>query len=431
MNKHFSFIKTRRFTPLFVTQFLGALNDNLLKTAIIVLITFHQLGQDVLPAEQLLNLAALVFILPFFLFSATSGRLSTKFNKAKIARWIKISELMIMVIAAIGFFQNSVVILLLTLFLMGSHSTFFGPVKYAILPEYLQSNELIAGNGMIEMGTFLAILLGQIIGTSMVSGGAGLMVSITLIVAFLGWVASQFMPDVAAQDPKVKIELNIIHSTIDILKQSFANKDIRAAILGISWFWLLGAVYLTQLSLFTSKHLGGDENVFNLLLALFSIGIGLGSIVCANFSKGKLELGLVIIGAIGMSIFGIAFSLYTLPDYQGEVLTFGRFIAQSQHYFVMICIALLGFFSGFFSVPLYTWLQMASSETFRANAVAANNIVNGLFMVIAALGSTVLLLFCNNIAILYLIIASTNLLALFILCKLAPQIWQNRLVWLK
>lgn len=434
MNNNFSFISTRRFAPLFITQFLGALNDNLLKIAIIVLITYHHLGEGTLDAEQLLNISALVFILPFFLFSATSGRISTKFNKAKIARWVKISELIIMLIAAIGFFSHSIVILLSTLFLMGTHSTFFGPVKYAILPEYLKSNELVAGNGIIEMGTFLAILFGQMLGTSMASSGAPLMVTITLVIAFLGWLSSQFMPNVAPQNPDTKIELNIIYSTMDILKQSFADKNIRAAIFGISWFWLLGAVYITQLSVYTSKYLGGDENVFNLMLALFSVGIGLGSICCAKLSKGKLELGLIILGAVGMSIFGVGvsiYSIYTLSVHEGALIGFTAFMANSSHYIIMLSFALLGFFSGFFSVPLYTWLQTASTEAFRANAIAANNIVNGLFMVIAALGSTLILLICHNVSVLYLTVSVVNLLALFFLCKLAPQIWQARFTWLK
>ncbi len=431
MNKpQFAFARSRRFAPLFGTQFLGAFNDNLFKTAVFVLISYHGLGENPwLPAAQLLNLGALVFILPYFLFSALSGQISTRFDKAGLARIIKVVECLIMLLAAWGFFSHSAPLLLLCLFLMGSHSTFFGPLKYAILPDYLSDKELLSGNSLIEMGTFLAILFGQIIGTLMVGGGPWLMAGLTVLVAVLGTATSLFMPPVAAKNPHARIDANLVRSSGSILRQAAANPDIRTAIFGISWFWLLGSVYTTQLPTFTRLHLGGNEAVFNLMLALFSIGIGIGSIVCAKLSHERLELGLVLIGAAGMSIFGTILALATFGHHDGPLMGFGAFLAQGKAYVIMACISALGFFGGFFSVPLYTWLQTASNEAFRAHAIAANNIVNGLFMVAAALFSALLLMLFDSISLLYLLVAVGNLGAIYLLTRLSPQIWQQRYSW--
>ncbi|MGF6147554.1 Lysophospholipid transporter lplT [Kingella potus] len=417
----FAFAKTRRFAPLFGTQFLGAFNDNLFKTALFVMISYHGLGANsILPPAQMLNLGSLLFILPYFLFSSISGQLSTRFDKARFARVIKILEILIMAVAAYGFHIQSAPLLLAMLFCMGAQSTLFGPLKYAILPDYLGEKDLMMGNSLIESGTFLAILLGQILGTMAADWPHGIVMTLVVLIAAAGTFTSFFMPYVGAKNPAQKIDPNILRSTKQLLKDTFAQKELYTAIIGISWFWLIGAVYTTQLPTFTQKHLGGNDSVFNLMLALFSVGIAAGSVLCSKISRHRLHLRLVSAGTIGLTIFGILLVRLTHGQYYNpaELQGIAGFLARADAYPVILCMTAIGFFGGFFSVPLYTWLQTASSDEFRANAVAANNIVNGLFMVAAALISAVLLLLTDSIALLYLAAALGNLGLLAYLVKL-------------
>ncbi|WP_051940421.1 MFS transporter [Stenoxybacter acetivorans] len=422
----FAFAPTRRFAPLFATQFLGAFNDNLFKTALFVLISFYGLGKNEwLPASQMLNLGAMLFILPYFLFSAVSGQLSTKYDKAKLARVIKLMEVGIMLLAVWGLFLQSASMLLACLFLLGLQSTLFGPLKYAVLPDYLNSRELISGNSLIEGGTFLAILLGQILGTILAGADKSWLIGSVLAVAILGQISSFLMPSVPAKMPQLSVDANIIRSTKQLLTQALKQKELLTAIIGISWFWFIGAVYTTQLPTFTRLNLGGNEGVFNLMLALFSIGIGTGSILCAKISHEKLHLGLVVPGTIGITFFGLLLVWLTHGQHYDTVSNVTAFLSRANAYPVMLCIAFLGFFGGFFSVPLYTWLQTASSDEFRAQAIAANNIINGLFMVAAAIISAVLIWLFNSITLLYLVVAVGNLAVLTYLLLTAPKIWQD------
>ena len=291
MKNDFAFAKTRQFAPLFGTQFLGAFNDNLFKNSLFALISFYGLGKnDWLPPEQMLNLGALLFVLPYFLFSTLAGQLATRFDKARLARAVKVFEMAIMALAGWGFSASSAPVLLLCLFLMGVHSTIFGPVKYAILPEYLGEKHLLTGNGLIESGTFLAILFGQILGTAMAGHGSTVLTVVVFVVAAAGFASSLFMPSAPAQNPQAKIHWNLWRDTKELWRQIRAQNELRTAILGISWFWLVGAVYTTQLLTFTQLHLGGNANVFNLMLTLFSIGIAAGSVLCSKASKGSLHL---------------------------------------------------------------------------------------------------------------------------------------------
>ncbi|QMT41472.1 MFS transporter [Neisseria shayeganii] len=431
MSNGFAFAKSRRFAPLFGTQFLGALNDNLFKTALFVMISYHGLGQSSwLPAEQMLNLGALLFILPFFLFSALSGQLCNKFDRGRMAVVIKLMEVAVMMLATVGFLAQSVWLLMGCLFLMGLQSTLFGPLKYAVLPDYLNEKELLSGNSLIEGGTFLAILFGQIIGTLLAGTGGTVVSTVVLVIAALGLCTSLFMPRVAAKAPQTAVSLHVVRDSKDILRQAFADRALYAAIIGISWFWFIGAVYTTQLPTFTRLHLGGNEAVFNLMLALFSIGIGSGSVLCAKLSHNRLNLGWVALGTVGMGIFGLLLVSLTHGQHHRELVGITTFLARSHAYPVMLCIGMLGFFGGFFSVPLYTWLQTASSETFRAHAVAANNIVNGLFMVAAALLSALLLWLFDSITLLYLMVAVGNVLMLGYLLWIAPEIREGIKRWI-
>ena len=421
-----NFATSRRFAPLFATQFLGAFNDNLFKTAMFVMISFYSLGKNsYLPASQMLNLGALLFILPYFLFSAFSGQLSNKIDKAKLARLVKLMEIAIMATAAYGFHIQSAPLLFFCLFCMGTHSTLFGPLKYAVLPDYLNEKELIMGNSLIESGTFIAILFGQILGTAVAGFSSWLVGSLVMLVALGGSIASLFMPLVGVKAPNTKLEANIIKSTHDLMRQTFAQREIRTAIIGISWFWFVGSVYTTQLPTFTQIHLGGNDNVFNLMLALFSLGIAAGSVVCAKLSRQQLHLGLVLVGTTGLTFFGSLLVWLTHGQRFQELHGILWFVGQSNAYPVILIMTAIGFFGGFFSVPLYTWLQTASSETFRAYAVAANNIVNGIFMVAAALISALLLWLFDSITLLYLIVAIGNIPLIISLLKLDPGIWQD------
>ena len=417
-----NFPTSRRFAPLFGTQFLGAFNDNMFKTALFVVISFYGLGKnDFLPASQMLNLGALLFILPYFLFSALSGQLSNKFDKAVLARWIKLLEIIIMAVAAYGFYIQSAPLLLICLFCMGTQSTLFGPLKYAILPDYLNDKELIMGNSLIESGTFIAILLGQILGTAVAGVPPYIVGGLVLLVAICGTISSLFMPSVPAKMPDTKIEWNIIKSTNSLIREAAADRPVFTSIIGISWFWFVGSVYTTQLPTFTQIHLGGNDSVFNLMLALFSIGIAAGSVSCAKLSHERLLLGLVTVGTTGLTVCGLILVWLTHGQHFTALNGIAWFLSQGMAYPVMLVMTLIGFFGGFFSVPLYTWLQTASSETFRAHAVAANNIINGVFMVSAAILSAVLLMLFDSITLLYLIVAVGNLPLIVYLIKREPK----------
>ena len=417
-----NFPTSRRFAPLFGTQFLGAFNDNMFKTALFVMISFYGLGKNnFLPASQMLNLGALLFILPYFLFSALSGQLSTKFDKAVLARWIKVLEIVIMAVAAFGFYIQSAPLLLVCLFCMGAQSTLFGPLKYAILPDYLNDKELIMGNSLIESGTFIAILFGQILGTSVAGLPPSVVGILVLLVAIGGTLTSFFMPNVPAKAPNTKIEWNIVKGTHVLLRETAQYDSVFTSIIGISWFWFIGSVYTTQLPTFTQIHLGGNDSVFNLMLALFSIGIAAGSVLCAKLSHERLLLGLVTVGTTGLTVFGLILVWLTQGQRFTELNGITWFLSQGMAYPVMLVMTLIGFFGGFFSVPLYTWLQTASSESFRAHAVAANNIINGVFMVSAAILSAVLLMLFDSISLLYLIVAIGNITLIVYLIQREPR----------
>ena len=426
MSATFAFFPRRRFLPLFITQFLGAFNDNLLKTAFLVMVSYAGLGFAGLPAAQIVNLASGLFILPFFLFSATAGRLAERLDKARIARWVKLSELGIMLLAALGFYARNVPLLLLALFLMGVHSTFFGPIKYAMLPQHLRRDELIGGNGLIEMGTFVAILLGQMAGSLLVGQPAWVTMALLGVAALAGWLSSRQIPPAPASTPDLPLHLNLWRDTRSLLVQARQLPPVWTAILGISWFWLLGAVYLTQFPTFPRLHLGGDAQVYTLMLATFSLAIGAGSLLCARLSHHQLRLGWVSVGLLGMTVAGLDLFAASHARHTGALLDIGVFLARPQAWRVIADFALLGAFGGLFTVPLYTWLQTASPETFRAQAIAANNIVNGLFMVAAAAFSGLLLAWLDSIALLFLLVALSNLLALLVLGWRERQLWRWR-----
>ena len=394
MQEHsqFTLLGTRRFLPLFVTQFLGALNDNLFKNALIVMLALKVAAED---SALLINLAAGLFVLPFFLFSAQAGQLAERCEKAWLIRRVKLFEIAVMVLAAAGFLFDSLPVLMAVLFLMGAQSALFGPLKYAILPQHLRADELVGGNGLIEAGTFVAILLGSIAGALLIAQHAGpqLVSLAVLAMAAAGYASSRSIPLAPATDPSLTIGRNPLRETIDIVRLARQDAAVFKSILGISWFWLMGAAYLTQVPSLARVTLGGDAGVITLLLVVFSVGIGAGSLLCERLSGHKVDIGLVPFGSIGLSVFGIDlyFALPGSTATNAELWSPLAFLADTAHTRIIADLFLLGVFGGFFTVPLYALIQSRVPERQRARIIAANNILNAAFMVAAALAGILLI----------------------------------------
>jgi len=393
--RQFALLTQRRFAPFFWTQFLGAANDNVLKFAFTVLVTY-QVRVSWLPPEQAGLVISAVFILPFVLLSATSGQLADKFDKARLMRAVKAFEIVIMLVAAWGFLEQSAVALLVALFMMGVHSTLFGPAKYAYLPQHLDPHEITGGNGMVEMGTFVAILLGQLAGGLLVSipgDGPRLAAGACVLIAVLGRLVAQPIPPTPAHDPDLRIHWNPLGETLRNLRLARTDKVVFRSLLGISWMWFFGATFLSQFPAFAKNVLHGDAHVASLLLVLFSVGVGIGSLLCEVLSRRQVEIGLVPLGAIGMSLFAIdlAFAVghLTLPPM--GVWDIAGFVAQPQHRRPMFDLFMLSLSAGLYSVPMYALIQTRAPASHRARIIAANNILNALFMIVSSLAAGVLL----------------------------------------
>ena len=426
----FQLLQQRRFGPFFATQFLGAFNDNLFKNALVVLVTFGIVNHSAADTDTLVNLAALLFIAPFFLFSATAGQLADKYEKSMLMRRIKLAEVGIMLIAAIGFLFSSVGFLIVILFLMGTQSAFFGPVKYAILPQHLKEQELVGGNGLVEMGTFLAILLGTILAPIAQSLGAGIIATILVVVAVVGWLTSREIPPAPAVDPSLTINLNVFTETRNIVRTAQENRTVFLSILGISWFWFYGATLITQMPNYAKEVLGGSPQVFTLLVATFSIGIGLGSLLCERMSGKMIEIGLVPFGAIGLTVFALDLSLITPPGPTTELRSATVFLASGASWRVLIDLGLMALFGGFYIVPLYALIQHRSPESHRSRIIAANNILNALFMVVAAMVAIGLLGAGLSIPNLFLVLAIMNAAVAWFIFRLVPEFLMRFIVWM-
>ena len=389
----FALLGQRRFAPFFWVQFLGAGNDNLFKFAFTVMVTY-QLQVSWLPSSMAGLVIGALFIAPFLLFSATSGQLADKYDKAVLIRFIKSLEIGIMGLAGWGFITQNVPALLACVGLMGLHSTLFGPVKFAYLPQHLGERELTGGNGMVEMGTFVSILLGNVAGgllIAMPEVGARYTAWACVGVAVLGRVLAQAIPLTPSTDPQLKINWNPFSETWRNLKLAHENVVVFRSLLGISWMWFFGAVFLSQFPSFAKDVLHGDEKVASMLLVVFSVGIGVGALLCEVMSRRHVEIGLVPMGAIGMSLF--SFDLYFasrgLPPVASQSLA--QFLAQPAHWRVMADLALLALFAGIYSVPMYALIQLRCQPTHRARIIAANNILNALFMIVSSVGVGMLL----------------------------------------
>ena len=432
MSSQFHLISEKRFGPFFLTQFLGAFNDNVYKNALIILIAF-QLG-DPSTTNTLINLAAGLFILPFFLFSATAGQIADKFEKSWLIRRIKLLEIVIMCAAAIALVTRNITALMALLFLMGTQSSLFGPVKYGILPQHLKREELIGGNGMIEMGTFVAILIGTMAGGLLIGipdTGPAWVAAAVLAFAVLGYLASRGIPLAAPADPGLRISRNPAAETLANLRFLVSDRTVFLACLGVSWFWFFGAIYLTQLPNYTRLTLGGNEQVVTMLLTLFSVGVGVGSLACERLSDGKVEIGLVPLGSIGLTIFAIDLFFAANGSAEGSVLIgAAAFLEQPQAWRVIFDVVLLGFFGGLYIVPLYAMIQSRAAPAHRSRVIAGNNILNALFMVLSALLAAASLAAGLSIPQLFLVTALMNLAVAVFIYSLVPEFLVRFIAWM-
>ena len=429
----FTLLRTRRFLPFFITQLLGAFNDNIFKQSLILAILYKfSIEGD---RSIWVNLCALLFILPFFLFSALAGQFGEKFNKDALIRAIKIGEIVIMAVGATGFLTNHLELMLLALFAMGTHSALFGPVKYSIMPQALHDDELVGGNGLVEMGTFLAILAGTI--------GAGIMMSSThyapvvavaiVSVAVLGYLASRSIPRAAASTPGLRLNWNIFSQSWATLRLGLGQTPaVSRSIVGNSWFWFVGAIYLTQIPAYAKEWLYGDETVVTLILTVFSVGIALGSMLCEKLSGRKVEIGLVPFGSFGLTVFGLLLWWHSGGFPQNvQANDWLAVLGYGQAWWVLFDILGLGVFGGFYIVPLYALIQSRTAEHERARVIAANNILNALFMVVSAVVSILLLSVAKlSIPELFLVVSLLNIAVNTYIFRIVPEFTMRFMIWL-
>ncbi|MEQ8354917.1 MAG: acyl-[ACP]--phospholipid O-acyltransferase [Kiloniellaceae bacterium] len=421
-------LKSRRFLPLFATQFLGAFNDNLFKNALVMLILFRLAVDSGTDGKLLVAVAGGIFILPFFLFSATAGQLADKYDKARMIRGVKVAEVAVMALAAAGFAWGRADFLIAVLFFMGVQSAFFGPLKYGILPQHLATKELVGGNALIEAATFLAILLGTIAGGLLIltDGGETIISAAVVAVALLGWAASLMIPPAPATAPQLKVNWNFLGETRAILRHAAGNRDIFLSILGISWFWLVGATFILLFPPYANEMLGGDEQVVTLFMTVFSIGIGVGSIGCDRLLKGEVSARTIPFGALGMALFSIdlyfaSTAVAPAAEAPAELMGAAAFLAVAAHWRILADLLLISICGGLYIVPLYAIVQARADVDHRARTIAANNVMNALFMVIGAVAAALLFKIGLAVTGVFLVIAAANVVAAYYVCKLLPQ----------
>lgn len=432
-SNQFSLLRERRFAPFFTTQFLGAFNDNVFRNGLVILITFQGTQIAGMNASELANVAGALFILPYFLFSATAGQLADKYEKSRLFRAIKLLEVALMLLAGFSFVAEQYELLLVVLFLMGCQSTLFGPVKYAYLPQQLETHELIGGNALVESGTYMAIILGLLFGgiaAGVDDGGRTILAGSLVAFALAGYLASRQIPPGSAADPGLQIDWNLGAVSWRIVGYARERKSVFLAILGISWFWFYGSVITLQVPAYTLVILNGTEEITTILLVAFAVGVGIGALLCERMSGGKIELGLVPFGAIGLTIFAI--DLYfaaPVPD-PSAVTTVAEFLSRSGSLRILIDLALLGAFGGFYSVPLYALVQRRANRQQLSRIIAANNIINALFMVLASVMAITVLASGFTIPQLYILLAILNAAVAAYIFSLLPEFLLRFLAWM-
>jgi 1-acyl-sn-glycerol-3-phosphate acyltransferase len=432
-SSQFSLLSQRRFAPFFWTQFLGAFNDNLFKTALLVALTYDALSWTTIAPGLLNNLIPGLFILPYVLFSATAGQIADKVEKGRLARFVKLLEVVIMLIACLGWMTHTLWLLIAAVVGMGVHSTLFGPVKYAYLPQHLKPEELVGGNGVIEMGTFVGILLGEVAGALLVAHkpfGIALVAGASLLMALLGLAASWRIPASPAPAPELKINHNFMTESVRNLRFSAQNRTVFLSMLGNSWFWFYGALVLSQFPVYAKDYLHGDHSVFVLLLTVFSLGIGIGSLLCEKLSGRKVEIGLVPFGSIGLSLFGIDLYFASLSYTNTALVDAFALVALPGSLRILADLVLIGVFGGFFIVPLFALIQTRCDPKHVSRTIAGMNILNALFMVAAA-GVAILLLGQGfSIPQMFLVTALLNAAVAVYIFSLVPEFLVRFLAWM-
>ncbi len=425
-NNQFALLKTKRFLPLFITQALGAFNDNGFKNALIILVTYRLAAQQDFNGPLFITMAAGLFILPFFLFSATAGQLADKYEKTYLIHRIKFAEILLMLLAIASFYLASVPLGLLVLFLLGTQSTFFGPLKYGILPQHLQDDELIAGNGLIETGTFLAILVGTLFGGILILQDNGLIwVSLALLgFSILGFLASLYIPKAQAPAPTIKINANFIAETLNIMKLASKTRTVFLAILGISWFWFVGTIFLTQFPTLAKEYFHADEQVTNLFIATFTIGIMIGSLLCNKLLKGQISAKYVPLAAIAITLTTLIFVYLSKNISLGSpesLYSLSQFLQLPGVPWLLVSLALIAAFGGLYAVPLFAIVQHNAEPTSLSRTIAGNNIINAAFMVGASVMAALMLKSNYNVLTIFSTVAIMNAFVALYICKLLPQ----------
>jgi len=428
-------LSERRFWPLFWTQFLGAFNDNLFKNALVILIAYRSMSLMGIGSQHIVVACAGIFILPFFLFTATAGQLSDHFAKWRLIRLVKIWEIGVMMLAGVGFAIDSLPLLLSVLFLMGMQSTFFGPAKYSILPELLGERDLVAGNALVAMGTFLAILIGTITGGLVIAGGdvwvsrLGLLV---VMVAVLGFFTSRFVQKTPPANPELQVKLNPVTPTIEILRVTRSVKTVFLSVLAISWFWFLGASFLSLLPNFSKDVMFGSETVVTLFLSVFCVGIGVGSMLCERLSRRRLELGLVPLGSIGMSLFAVDLAIAGgrfLGPLDGHLMSIGEYLLQPGAIRVLMDLFLIAVSAGFYTVPLMTFIQQRTRAAERSRVIAGNNIINSALIVISSVTLVALLASGRTIPSVFFMLGVLNAAVAVYIYTVIPEFLLRFVAW--
>jgi 1-acyl-sn-glycerol-3-phosphate acyltransferase len=421
----------RRFLPFFITQACGAFNDNLLKNVLVILVTYQSARWSRLAPELLTNVAAGLFILPFVLFSGIAGQLGERFDKARILKCIKALEIAIMLVAAAGFLNHSVGLLLFALFMMGAHSTFFAPAKYGLLPQVLSAEELVGGNAMLETGTFLAILAGTLIAGLLAGHANTAWIAASLfVVALFGFGVSLAIPKSVAVAPQQRLDWNPISSTLDNLRAARESRSVLLSVLGMSWFWFFGAVILTQLPQYCHDVLHGDESLVTITILMFSVGVAIGSLLCERLSGRQVEIGLVPFGSIGLTLFAIDWVVATPRIDAAAVVSVHALVTTPGGLRTLFDIAAIGVFGGFFIVPLNALVQQRSRPEALARVIGANSILNAVFMVAAAGLSAAVLARGMSIPQLILLTAVMNAAVAIYIYTLVPEFLLRFVCWL-
>ena len=426
----FKLLTQKRFAPFFFTQFLGAFNDNIFRNGLIILLTFKGIEVFGLNASQIANIAGALFILPYFLFSAIAGQIADKYEKSILIKSIKLLEIILMVTATFVLLTENYSLLLIILFLMGFQSSLFGPVKYAYIPQKLKLNELIGGNALVESGTYIAIILGLVVGGLAVSIGKENdypLASLLLLMAILGYFFSRKIPKTEPTDPTLKINWNIFSEIKKIIGFSKEKDQIFLYIIGISWFWFYGSVITLQIPAYTINILMGDENLTTFLLATFAIGIGIGSLACERLSRNKIELGITPIGAIGLSLFTLDLYFFSSNLNILSPVSLKLFLTHLGNWRLIIDLIMIGAFGGIFSVPFYAAIQEQAEKKFLSRIIAANNIVNAIFMVSASLLAISILSLGFSIPEFFALISVLNIF-LMIIMHFNSKIFLERLI---